>query len=307
MRCKNRHYTFKYIEIEDREFFIKNVDYNYHVSCEYNFANLYMWGGIYDTQWCEFDKSSLILIGRENALLFPLAEKSSLDDIIELSKSFIESGGSGDITQVPKAFIDANEDDLNIIEDSKTGKGDFTEICEDRNFADYIHLSERLATLNGRKLRKKRNLITQFIKEYGEYEDLPLTEEYFDRCIELVYSKMVEGDTEHHEELEAIKRGFADFATLELDGRVIVLDRVVIAFAIFSPHMNNTYLVHFEKSDFNFKGASQIINQKSAEYLNDKCKYINREQDLGIEGLRKAKLSYDPDCILINYDLSFIK
>lgn len=320
MQYKNNNYKFKEISIGDREFFYstrspsgeraikpacginKNND-DAHISCEYNFANLYMWGGIYNTQWCEFCKTPLIFIGREDALLFPLSDKHCLDDLIELSTSFIKSGGSGDITQVPKVFIDANKDELNIIENSTTGKGDFAEICEDRNFADYIHLSERLALLNGKKLRKKRNLIAQFIKEYGEYEDLSLSEDYFDRCLELVCSKMVVGDIEHQEELEAIKRGFADFATLELDGRVIVLDEKVIAFAVFSPHMNDTYLVHFEKSDFNFKGASQIINQKSAEYLKDKCKYINREQDLGIEGLRKAKLSYDPDCILINYDL----
>jgi uncharacterized protein len=312
MNYKNRIYKFKDISITDRDFFyptdgvVRALSENnnaIHVSCEYNFANLYMWGGVYNTQWCEFDNTSLILIGKEDVLLFPLLEKHSLDDIIELSKSFIESGGSGNITQVPKVCIDTNKNDLNIIENSTTGKGDFIEICEDRNFADYIHLSERLALLKGKKLRKKRNLIVQFIKEYGEYEDLPLSDEYFDRCLELVCSKMVEGDIEHKEELVAIKRGFAEFATLELDGIVIVLDGVVIAFAIFSPHINDTYLVHFEKSDFNFKGVSQIINQKSAEYLKDKCKYINREQDLGIEGLRKAKLSYDPDCILINYDL----
>ena len=264
MQYKNKNYKFKEISIDDRDYFYSTsspsggraikptCEFNennddVHISCEYNFANLYMWGGIYNTQWCEFEKSPLILIGREDALLFPLSEKHCLYDIIELSKSFIESGGSGDITQVPKVFIDANKNELNIIENSTTGKGDFAEICEDRNFADYIHLSERLALLNGKKLRKKRNLIAQFIKEYGEYEDIPLNEDYFDKCLELVCAKMVEGDIEHQEELEAIKRGFANFATLELDGRVIVLDGVVIAFAIFSPHMNDTYLVHFEK------------------------------------------------------------
>ena len=263
-----------------------------HVSCEYSFANLFMWGESYDMQWCNFNNAPLILIAEEDVLMFPLCHGMNSEKLKDLSLSFIEAGGSGAITQIPGQFIKANPE-LN----------DFYEIRDNRNFADYLHLTEKLCKLSGRKLSKKRNLISQFIRNNPNFENLPLTPELFDHCLELVQKNMIEENTEHQEELLAIQKGFANFAKLELGGRVIIVNGETVAFAVFCQHIDGAYLIHYEKSDYNFKGAAQIINWKIAEYLTDKCEYINREQDLGIPGLRKAKLSYDPNIILINYDL----
>ena len=291
LNFNNQFFEFKPISIGDRDAFMQMPDGIDHISCEYSFANLFMWGESYDMQWCSFNDAPLVLIGREDVLLFPLCRGMNSDKLKSLSQAFIDAGGSGAFTQVPEHFVKASPN-LN----------DFFAICEDRNFADYLHLSSRLAGLSGKKLSKKRNLISQFSRNNPDFEDLPLTSELFDECLKLTQSNMDDENAEHQEELVALKRGFAKFADLQLDGRVIKVKNKIVAFSVISYHIDKSYLVHFEKSDYEFKGSAQMINWKTAHFLTDKCEYINREQDLGISGLRKAKISYDPDEMLINYD-----
>ncbi len=292
LNLNNQILEFKPISIGDKDAFRQMPNDIEHISCEYSFANLFMWGESYDMQWCNFNDAPLVLIAKEDVLLFPLCQEMSYNKLKSLSQSFIEAGGSGAITQVPEEFIKANPE-LN----------DLYEIREDRNFADYLHLTKKLCELSGRKLSKKRNLISQFIKNYSDFKDLPLTAELFDDCLELLQKNMLDNNTEHHKELLAIQKGFANFAKLELGGRAIQYFNKVIAFAVFSHHIDGSFLIHYKKSNYSFKGAAQMINWKTAAFLTDKCEYINREQDLGIPGLGKAKLSYDPEKILINYEL----
>lgn len=292
LKYDNQILEFKPIFLENREKFLKAPEEVIHVSCEYSFANLFMWGESYDMQWCMFKKAPLILIARDDVLLFPLVENISGEELIELAIAFKKAGGSGYITQIPEIIINNN-----------TSLAKDFQIRANRDFADYIHLTESLASLSGRKLRKKRNLISQFIRNYPDFEDVSLTPELFDGCLKLTQENMIGGNSEHQDEIKAIKTGFANFAELCLGGRVILFRGQTIAFSVFSQHLDGSYLIHYEKCDHAFKGSGQMINLKTAEYLLDKCKYINREQDLGILGLKKAKLSYDPEKILINYDL----
>jgi uncharacterized protein len=289
LNYNNQVLMFSPISIGDKDAFRQMSDDVGYISCEYSFANLFMWGKPYDMQWCSFNNAPLILIARDNVLLFPLCQGITTDELQNLSKAFLESGGSGEIAQVPSSFIKEHS----ALEES-------FHICEDRDFADYIHLTAKLSLLQGKKLSKKRNLISQFTRNYPEFEDLPLSSELFSGCLLLAKNKMIDGNTDQQDELKALELGFANCADLKLDGRVIKVKGKTIAFSVFSQHIDGSYLVHYEKSDHDYKGVSQLINWKTAEFLADKCKYINREQDLGIPGLRKAKMSYDPDKILIN-------
>jgi len=294
LKYNNQILEFKSVSIEDSVSFNNmSTNNNMHISCEYSFANLIMWGTSYDIQWCQLDDVPLILIAKEDVLLFPLSKQMNSENFQALAMSFIQAGGSGCFTQVPQYFLDANPDLHNLYN-----------ICEDRNFADYIHLSERLSSLSGKRLNKKRNLISQFKKNNPDYKVKPLKSDFFEACISLTEKNIDPENTEHHEELTAIKCGFANFANLHLDGIVIFVKNKIAAFAIFSRHIDDSFLIHFEKSDYSFKGTAQFINWETAKYLKNKCKFINREQDLGISGLRKAKLSYSPDTILINYNIS---
>jgi hypothetical protein len=171
--------------------------------------------------------------------------------------------------------------------------------------AEYIHLSERLVKLSGRKLSKKKNHISQFYKKYSNVKKEIITSENIKKCIELSELNAVEGNQNHSEEILALKKAAENFEILELDGMMLYVGSKCVAFSIFSKHIDGSCLIHFEKSDYTYKGASQVINKVTAEYLVEKyhCRYINREQDLGVEGLRKNKLSYDPDVLLENYFL----
>ena len=100
-----------------------------------------------------------------------------------------------------------------------------------------------------------------------------------------------------------MKKAFANFGELELQGLKIAQGRDLVAFSVFSRLSSNMADVHFEKFDPLIKGASQMIKWETAKFLAGKYKYINREQDLGIEGLRQAKRSYSPEYILSAYFL----
>lgn len=283
---------FKPIKIDDREAFLKpTADYGF-ISCEYSFANFFMWGESFGMEWCDFLDYPLVVLHDEKVLYFPLSPKLNGENLIQLCHAYREQGGTGSFFQVPVKFLEDNPE-----------LSEFFKIREDRNFADYLHKSERLTDLSGKKLRKKRNLISQFRRNYSDYENLPLTPELFKRCLKLAEENPLSNEEEHQQEMQALQNGFTNFAELQLSGRVIRYRDHTVAFTVFSKHIDGNYLIHFEKFDYDFKGSAQIVDWATAEVLKDKCEYINREQDLGIQGLRKAKLSYDPDILLVNYSL----
>ena len=263
------------------------------VSCEYSFANLLMWGELYDIRWRNVDGVPLIYIAKDNNFLFPHIKNITPDLLCSLSEQLQREGYSGTFSQVPEEFVVAYP----VL-------SEFFSITQNPDFSDYIHSTEKLAKLQGRKLRKKRNLVAQFSKENRDFQTSTLHSGFFDECLRLANDGLEQEITGKNEEIEALEKAFAMFDKLPLEGIVIHSGSKVIAFSIFSPHVDGTYVVHFEKNDRAYKGSAQVVNLKTAEYLLDKCEYINREQDLGLPGLRKAKLSYDPDTILMNYELT---
>ena len=108
-------------------------------------------------------------------------------------------------------------------------------------------------------------------------------------------------------EYAALKQALGIIDRSLMDGLAITVEGKLAAFSIFSCLTPSTYDIHFEKSDLSFKGAAQVINHETAKYLKDKCKFVNREQDLGIKGLRQAKLSWEPHILFKPFLLTFIQ
>jgi hypothetical protein len=106
-------------------------------------------------------------------------------------------------------------------------------------------------------------------------------------------------------EYAALEQALDIIDSSRMDGLAITVDEKLVAFSIFSRLTPSTYDIHFEKSDLSFKGAAQVINHETAKYLQGKYEYVNREQDLGIKGLRQAKQSWDPHLVFKPYLLSF--
>lgn len=168
----------------------------------------------------------------------------------------------------------------------------------DRDSYDYVYNAQDLIELKGRKYHRKRNHIHNFKKNYQHYQYLPLTEELIPACIETTIEwcekKECDDNPTLHCEKCAVLEGLNNFNYLELQGGVILIDNKVEAFTFGEKLNQDTAVIHVEKGNTEINGIYAVINQEFCLQQWQEMKYINREEDLGILGLRKAKESYYP-------------
>ena len=171
------------------------------------------------------------------------------------------------------------------------GEGDFTDAVE------------KMASLSGKKYHSKRNHITFFKKTNPDWQFEPLTKDNIDECIAL-HAKWIENKDSDNEdysfEFEAVLRAFEYFNELDFVGGLIRVNGEAVAFTMGEGQVNSScFVTHFEKAPAEMRGAYPIICQEfTKNCLLGKYEYVNREEDLGIEGLRKAKQSYYPEIFL---------
>ena len=165
--------------------------------------------------------------------------------------------------------------------------------------ADYVYESEKLATLSGKKLHSKRNHINKFKAVYEDrwsYE--PITKENLEECFQMALKwrneNGCEDDEEKNAEICVTLNSLRLFEELELVGGVLKVDGAIAAFTIGEPICEDTFVVHIEKAFADIDGAYTMINQQFVQHACMDYKYVNREEDTGAEGLRKAKRSYKP-------------
>lgn len=172
------------------------------------------------------------------------------------------------------------------------------EIEYNRDLADYVYESEKLATLSGKKLHGKRNHINKFKLEHEDWSYETLTEENLEECFEMALKwrndNGCEEDEEKNAEMCVTMNSLRLFKELELTGGILKVDGEIAAFTIGEPICDDTFVVHIEKAFADIQGAYPMINQQFVSHECQNYQYINREEDTGAEGLRKAKLSYRP-------------
>ena len=262
-------------------------------SCEYAFANLRMWAEAFETR-CGVSRGQMYLhMSNIDELLFPCGDKlPPVEELKAVSVGMQAAGFSGTIAHAPQ--------DCTAI----PGLENFFRIqpMDDGN-DEYIYKTETLAWLHGSKLSKKRNLISQFEREYSSYEVREITPQDFETIRKLNDEwRREHQDTQSIEnEQKALAAALENYLELGLHGLILIAYGNIEAYAVFSPINADSWTVHFEKARSDCKGAAQVINQQTAKYLTGKCEYINREQDLGIPGLRQAKQSYMPDRMLKDF------
>ena len=184
-------------------------------------------------------------------------------------------------------------------------------VREARNFSNYLYRTDALAGLRGRKYSKKRNLLSQASNLY-KWTCRKLTAEQTGACFEVLNSI-------HEEEqplivgmlaceIDALKYTLEHFEELNQQGLVIFIDDAPVAFSIFEEISPTTIAIHFERALRRFKGLYQVINWETANVIAEQgYEYINREEDLGDDGLRDSKSSYHPIRIIPSYELRFQK
>ena len=183
---------------------------------------------------------------------------------------------------------------------------DYFEATVDRSYTDYVYKRETLALLAGKKLQPKRNHINRFERLYPDYEYQPLSADLFDECLALVakWNEKKEdlgGRLSVSDEREALQFSFEYWNELCGMGGVLKVGGKIVAFTYGAPVNFDTFDVCIEKADIDYDGAFAMINREFARHLPERFVYINREEDLGLEGLRKAKLSYHPEWLLHKY------
>ena len=260
--------------------------------CEYSFTNLCIWG----RQKAAFVDGFLVLFSqfdRRAVYPFPSGEGEVLpvlDAIIHDAKA----------RGIPCCITGLSEADKATLEHYHPGKFRFQ--C-DRGSFDYVYNIDDLADLKGRKYQKKRNHVNRFRSLYPDWRVTPLSAANLPAVQEMAaewYRIREESDPMGNYVLEkvALERAFAHYNTLGLEGLVLMDGERVLAFTMASRLSEDAIDIHFEKAREDTDGAYAAINQAFAQYLREKypqVRYLDREEDMGIEGLRKAKLSYYPD------------
>ncbi len=280
---------FKMFSLRDRNLIQGFLDQYEWVSCEYSFFNLFCWQKDYGFCFCLYKDRLLILDKKDDYLLMPLGKPLAPGKLAELSQNTEHLGKACDIALVPHEYLIANPQIKK-----------YYSAAPQKDSDEYIYSVKKLADLKGKKLQKKKNLISQFKRKNPAFcvkriqgplikKSLALSENIFSTSKGRIKSLQ--------EEHAALKLALDIIDSSLMDGLAITVEGKVVAFSIFSRLTPSTYDIHFEKSDLSFKGAAQVINHETAKYLKNKCEYVNREQDLGIKGLRQAKLSWDPHIV----------
>lgn len=292
---------FREIELGDREKANAALRASDNMGCEYSFANNMAWRRLSDSMICFFrDFYIVCAFGTKDKIplfTFP-AGSGDLRELFGEMKSFCEGLG------VPLKIWGVTEDKLKML--NELFPGEFTAEY-DRDGSDYIYSRQELAELKGRKFHGKRNHLARFGKL--EYQFSPITERDFDDCIRFIADTYnAAGNSADHSavaEQFAVNTYFSHFHELELSGGIIRIDGSVAGVTIGERLNSDTFCVHIEKADRQFEGIYAGINNLFVRNCTDGFRYVNREEDLGIEGLRRAKLSYNPVFLLDKYTVTF--
>lgn len=195
-------------------------------------------------------------------------------------------------------FYGLTADMVDFLEQNFKGQFSFSKM---EDYDDYVYSQDKLANLTGKKLHSKRNHINNFYKLYqSEFSEITPDDKDLIICSYDRWFKETD-DKFLLQEKEGIKDLLDNYDKLGLVGGKLTVSGNLVAFSIGEKLNDDTAVVHIEKADTNYKGAYTVINQQFAKNCLEGFTYINREEDMGIEGLRKAKMSYQPDFMVEKY------
>lgn len=289
---------FKRLDIDAKPQYDQHLTACGERGCEYSFVNLFLWG----RQKAALQGDCLLLMSqfdRRSVYPFPIGRgdiKQALDAIIQ---DAAERG-------IPCCLTSMLKEDCDMLDQLYPGRFHFH---IDRDCFDYVYAIDDLADLKGRKFQKKRNHLHRFQDSHPDVQILPLdstTQPGAARMLEKWFASRSAADPhlDFHLESLALNRAFAFQEALGLEGLVLAENGETLAFTMGSFLNDTTFDIHFEKALDIVDGAYAAINQAFASHLRNKypnIRWLNREDDLGLEGLRKAKLSYCPEHMVEKY------
>lgn len=262
-------------------------------NCNYTFANLIGWQFLYKTEVCVLKDAVVLRFSYEGERAYMVCTSGNLTREL-VSALLSDSGGKLSIYG---------------LEDSQASALSAFKVQVEplRDQYDYIYRRADLAMLQGGHLQAKRNHVNRFRADNPGFEYRPLTAELFDECRRL--TGIWQGEKEASDTIDAerlvMETIFSNWDSLGMIGGSIFVNGRMVAFCYGAAVTHDTFDICVEKADRNIEGAFAIINQQFAAHLPEQYIYVNREEDMGIPGLRKAKLSYHPE-IMLSFNVAHI-
>lgn len=272
--------------------------------CDYSFPVLFCWQKTYGFQLARFQDRMLVRLdsSRGPSYLWPVGQGDPAPALEALTE---EAHRRED----PLRLICLGQYHKNWLADRYPGRFTFAEV---RDSFDYLYSVDRLADLPGKKLHAKRNHIHRLDDRCPGWTWAPLTDGDVPDCLAMnaawYQAARLRDDPAALSSLEdedrAIRLALDHRRALGLEGVVLRWDGQVFAFALGAPLTDTVFDVHFERARNDLQGAYPAVNRSFAQYVRDRyprIRYLDREDDMGVEGLRKAKLSYYPDYLQVNF------
>jgi len=281
-------YEFKRPELEDKELISSYFAKAPGRSCERTFVNVYLWSRHYKVKFAVIEDA---LVFRDEgdgfAFSYPAGKDEAVKKALEALMEYCRE------RKCPFRLYNVTEEHFAQL---CGWFPDRFQIRYDRDAADYVYETEKLATLAGKKLHGKRNHINKFKALYPDWSYESLNDDNVEECFQMALKwrnqNGCDDDAEKNAEMCVTLNSLRLYKELGLRGGVLKIGEKIAAFSVGEPLCSDTFVVHIEKAFPDIEGAYPMINQQFVLHECMDYTYVNREEDTGAEGLRKAKLSY---------------
>lgn len=284
--------TFKALTLEDKTLFRSMEKAAPPLTSDTVFTNLFIWRSYYRPQWAEAHGCLCLIAAPDGGEPFGLPPVGSGDQVAALDftrQALAERGVSPVFKRVPEDLVAKLE----------AAHSPYT-WAHDRDNDDYIYPRERLATLSGRRMHQKKNHYNYFIG-HNQFECLPLTKELLPSLLSVQEEWLATKEEQNmpmsqfSHEIESVHELLSNMDELNQLGIAIKINDKIEGFTLGELVGTDTVVVHIEKADYNVRGLFVAISSHFCQSLPTDVLYINREQDLGLEGLRHSKESLKPE------------
>ncbi len=293
--------SFKCLTLEDKEIIEKYIDKSKLDSYEYLFSSLYMWRKLNNIKYAVIDDVLIIEKNEEGkgtfyAQLFGYNKDNLTNIIDELIKRNLE------FTDRDYLFGDVGDE---FVDDLKKYTDFSIDLVEDIDDSEYIYNTQDLIELKGKKYHSKKNHVNSFLKTYSYDIKTINNENVKSNCMDLLHKwheeVAVTVDKEMLMEIDAIKDLFRELHFFDLNSIAIYVDGDLAGFAVGEKVNDKMALIHVERGEIAYKGIYAFLNKQFLVESFQDTEFVNRQEDTGNEGLRKAKKSYHPEKMIKKY------
>ena len=285
--------VFSPISLQDKPWMDQLLKNGHRGALEYNFTSNFIWLEVYKPQAARFEARLGVMSNPDNpSFIFPSGQ-GPVEPVVHAINDYVKALGK------PLVFNTLLNEDREKLEQAFPDK--FL-VEPDRNDYDYVYESKRLISLSGKKLSSKRNHINKFYMENPSWSFEAITRDNLEDAHKMSLEWCLQAGCRDNDSLFdescAVEQAFKHYFDLGLTGGLLKAGGRTIAFAMGEELNEDTFIIHIEKAFYEYPGAYQMINQQFVEAFAKDYSLVNREDDAGDEGLRRAKLSYDPTMLV---------